>query len=75
MDNSLRTLAQSGQRIKKFSFIRNGNVVLTKPKNNEQFFIVEDFLGDRSLVWVACVSDGKELWRHTTNDIIRLTFE
>jgi predicted secreted protein len=74
MDN-LRMYAQAGQKIKRFSFVRNGNLVSSKPNNNETFVIMEDFLGDRSILWVACYGNGKELWRHNVNDIVRLTYE
>jgi hypothetical protein len=48
-----------------------------KPKATEKLIIVEDFYGDKSLMWVACIDieSNKELWRHNISDVIRLTYE
>jgi len=75
MENNLRNFAQAGITIKRFTYLRNGNLIQCKPKKTEKFIISEDYLGDRSLVWVACLSDGKEIWRHNINDVTRLTYE
>jgi predicted secreted protein len=75
MENNLRNYAQSGIMVKRFTFTRNGNLLQSKPKENQKYIIVEDFLGDRSLLWIACIENEKEIWRHSINDVIRLTFE
>jgi predicted secreted protein len=75
MENNLRAYAQSGITIKRFTFYRNGNLLQSKPKDNQKYVIVEDFLGDRSLLWIACIESGKEIWRHSMNDVVRLTYD
>jgi predicted secreted protein len=75
MENTLRNFASSGVQVKRFTYLRNGQLIQSKPKNTEKFVIVEDYLGDRSLLWVACIENSVELWRHNVNDIVRLTYE
>lgn len=69
--------SESGRIIKRFSFIQNGDYLLAKPKSGEQFRIVHDYLGDRSLLWVACIdlATEKEKWRHSVANIVRITFD
>jgi hypothetical protein len=75
MDNTLRNFASAGVGVKRFTYLRNGQLIQCKPKNTEKFIICEDYLGDRSLLWVACIENSVELWRHNINDIVRLTYE
>jgi len=75
MENNLRAYSMGGVLIKRFSYIRNGNLLKCSPKSSEKFIIVEDYLGDRSLMWVACIENDKEKWRHNISDIVRLTYE
>ena len=73
MENNLRTYAQAGVTIKRFTYTRDGRLVACKPTNTEKFILVEDFFGDRSIVWVACVENNKEQWRHNVSDMVRIT--
>jgi hypothetical protein len=75
MDNTLRNFASAGVMVKRFTYLRNGQLLQSKPKNTEKFVIAEDYLGDRSLIWVCCIENSVELWRHNISDIIRLTYE
>ena len=75
MENNLRNYANAGVLIKRFTYLRNGNLIQCKPSNTEKFILVEDYLGDRSLFWIACIEVDKELWRHNIIDVIRLTYE
>lgn len=74
MDKNLRSFAMAGVELKRFSYNRNGQILICKPRQKEKFIIAEDFLGDRSIMWVACVSDNKEIWRHNIIDIVRITY-
>lgn len=75
MANDLRQYADEGIKIKRFTYLRDGVLIAATPKKGEVFLIKEDFLGDRSLVWIACFVENKEKWRHNINDITRLTYE
>ena len=75
MENTLRNFASAGVMVKRFTYLRNGQLIQSKPKNTEKFVIAEDYLGDRSLLWVTCIENSVELWRHNMNDIVRLTYE
>lgn len=75
MDSTLRKFAQEGQKVKRFTLNRNGKSLIVKPKNDETFVIMEDYLGDRCILWVCCYANGKEIWRHNINDIARITFD
>jgi hypothetical protein len=74
MENTLRNFAMAGVNLKRFTYLRNGQMIQCKPKKTEKYIIVEDYLGDRSLIWVACIENGKELWRHNIIDVVRLTY-
>lgn len=73
----LRTYADSGKIVKRFTYLRNGQLVAAKPDTGERLQIVEDYLGDRSMIWIACIKieTGEEMWRHSINDIVRITFD
>jgi hypothetical protein len=77
MENNLRNFASAGIKIKRFTYLRNAQLMQCKPKATEKLIIVEDFYGDKSLMWVACIDieSNKELWRHNISDVIRLTYE
>jgi hypothetical protein len=75
MENTLRNYASAGVKIKRFTYLRNGQLIQSKPKNTETFVIVEDYFGDKSILWVACFENNAEKWRHNISDIIRLTYE
>ena len=74
---SLRSYSDSGKSVKRFTYLINGQLISAKPDDCERFQIVEDYLGDKSLVWIACVNINteEEQWRHSVNDIVRITFE
>ena len=75
MENNLRTYAAAGVTIKRFTYLRENGLIACKPDKGESYVIREDFLGDRSLLWVACINEaGKEEWRHSCNDMIRITY-
>ena len=75
--NNLRNYAQCGKEVKRFSYLRNGQLILSKPEQGERYEIVEDYLGDRSLIWIACtdIETSEEYWRHSITDIIRITYK
>lgn len=75
MEKTLRNYAQAGVLIKRFTYMRNGQLVQAKPKNTEKFVLVEDYFGDRSMVWIACIENDAELWRHNVNDMTRITYD
>ena len=75
MENNLKNFAMGGYQIKRFTYLRNGQLIQCKPSKSEKFVLVEDYFGDRSLMWVACIENGVELWRHNVTDIVRLTHE
>lgn len=75
MEKTLRNYAMASIPIKRFTYLRNGQLLQSKPKKTEKFILVEDYLGDRSLLWVACIENSVELWRHNVNDIVRITYE
>ena len=64
-----------GYPIKRFTYLRNGQLIQCKPSKSEKFVLVEDYFGDRSIMWVACLENEVELWRHNVTDIVRLTHE
>jgi hypothetical protein len=75
MQNNLNHYAMGGVTIKRFTYERNGNNVQCKPKPSEKFVLVEDYLGDRSLIWIACFENGAEKWRHNVSNVVRITFD
>lgn len=75
MEKTLRNFAMAGVPVKRFTYLRNGQLIQSKPKKGEIYVITEDYLGDRSLIWIACIFDNRELWRHSINDVIRITYE
>lgn len=75
MQNNLRTYAMAGVKVKRFTYLRNGQLVQSKPKPTETFVITEDYLGDKSIIWIACVENDAEKWRHNVSDVIRITYE
>lgn len=75
MEKNLRNYSQAGVTLKRFTYMRNGNLVQCKPKQSEKFVIAEDYLGDRSLIWILCLENGAEKWRHSVSDVVRLTYD
>jgi hypothetical protein len=75
MEKNLRNYASASVPIKRFTYLRNGNLIQCKPSKTEKFILVEDYFGDRSMVWVACIENDAELWRHNVADIVRITYE
>jgi hypothetical protein len=77
MEKTLRNYALAGVKIKRFTYLRNGQLVQAKPKTNEVFVLHEDYLGDRSIIWICCfnLNTDSELWRHNVCDAVRLTYD
>lgn len=77
MEKTLRNYALAGVKIKRFTYLRNGQLVQAKPKTNEVFVLHEDYLGDKSIIWVCCIDTetDSELWRHNVADVVRLTYD
>ena len=75
MEKTLRNYALASVPIKRFTYLRNGQLIQCKPKKSERFFLVEDYLGDKSLIWIACIENDAETWRHNVSDIVRITYE
>lgn len=75
MENTLTNYAKAGIEVKRFTYMRNGNLTAVKPSKNEKLYLVEDYFGNKSMIWVACSENGAEKWRHNISSIIRLTFE
>ena len=77
MEKTLRNYAMAGVKIKRFTYLRNGQLVQAKPKATEVFVLHEDYLGDKSIIWVCCfnLNTDSELWRHNVADVVRLTYD
>lgn len=75
MENTLTNYAKAGIEVKRFTYLKNGILTLSKPHKLETYYLVEDYFGNKSMIWVACSENGAEKWRHNISSIIRLTFE
>lgn len=77
MEKTLTNYAMAGVHIKRFTYIRDGKLIASKPKPTEKFILIEDLLGNKSLMWVACIDieTDAEKWRHNVSDIVRITYE
>jgi len=77
MEKTLRNYAMAGVKIKRFTYLRNGQLIQSKPSATEVFVLHEDYLGDKSIVWVCCLNleNRAELWRHNVSDVVRLTYD
>ena len=71
---SIRAYGQYNAPVKQFSFIVGGEIRLVKPKEGESFYMHEDFLGDRSSIWIVCLTEEGEQWRHKADNVHRITF-
>lgn len=74
MEKNLRNYAAAGVEVKRFTYMINAEITLCKPTKRQKFIIVEDNLGDRSLVWIACIENNAEVWRHSINHVVRITY-
>jgi hypothetical protein len=75
MEKNLKAYAEAAVGVKRFTYLRKSELVVCKPAVGEKFVIAEDYLGDRSILWVACYENGAEVWRHNIGDIVRITYD
>jgi len=76
MIKSIREHAQASTEVKSFSYVRNGGTIQCKPKENEAMILNEDYLGDRSIIWIVCFDNETftERYRFNAAHAIRINF-
>jgi hypothetical protein len=76
MVTDIRTLAQANQQVKSYSYIRNGNTLPCKPKENEAMQLFEDYLGNLSVIWIVCFDKEtfRESYRFNAAHALRINF-
>lgn len=71
---SIRDYATYNAEVLRFSYEGKNGITLVKPEQGEHFVLHEDFVGNRSLMWIVCITDDGEQWRHNADNTIRITF-
>lgn len=71
---TLREYSQIGALVKRFSYTIDGKAYIIKPKRGEQFILAEEYMGDRSMYFIVCMTKDGEIWRQSIVNANRITF-
>jgi hypothetical protein len=61
--------------VKRFSYYAGEDIIVVKPANNEEFFLITERIGINVVIYIVCVDKkGCEKWRHNAHNLNRITW-
>jgi len=61
--------------VKRFSYYSGDDIIVVKPANNEEFFLITERIGVNVIIYIVCVDKkGGEKWRHNAHNLNRITW-
>lgn len=75
MNLSLLQYADVNAPVKRFSYNSGNDILLIKPANDEEFYLIAERFGLNTLIYIVCLDkQGSEKWRHNIQNVNRITW-